>query len=329
MAAHLTSRAIRAAERKEHPDENHYRIFHKDQDGKKATDMEFWAKGDSAAKAALDEWKRSHAGEYFYGGCGNYISQNDDGTETAYDDMEEMHEAWQSEHSEKSDELKAAAEDRNERAQRVVDDFKAFLGSYDPRHGEAEPDENDPTADDPCDEAESVYEDFKYFLDHYDRASSSSHMRSEHWSLDHHILLDLEFNAKELIEKKHGVPTECCVKAVAYSHRNEPGFDAEKWYSDHNGNCSSEEMKLAETFWNGELERLIAAIQRYRYYSDSGVVDKGDKEMVELDKALRSTIPTVPGTDGEFDYKLLSKMTDAAWDDIWEIWRRIGRNCWD
>ena len=79
-------------EKKEHPNENHYKIFRveRDENGKekKITMTKFWAKDDNAAYAYLKKYVRIANKEYryYYGTTGNYISSRGN----RYDDMHEM-----------------------------------------------------------------------------------------------------------------------------------------------------------------------------------------------------------------------------------------------
>lgn len=329
MSSMITSPKVRKAERAAHPGMDQYRIFHLDTDGKtEINDIRFWAKNDDAAHQMLIEWQKKNAVAgltYFYASSFNYLSQNDDGTETAYDTMEEMHADWENEHDTAKIDAQVAEEVRRENE--VIDDFKKFVAEYDPRHGLAPVKQGD---DDPAARAESVYEDFKYFIDHYDKVSSRSHMRSEHWSIDQHILEDIEFNIPILIKEKHGIPNEYCFRAVQEAHKDEPGFDADAWYKKHNYSCTNAEMKLAEDLFNADLKDMLKTIKIYRYYSDYGHVDNSkDKLMLEVEKELKSSFPYRRGTNSEIDYLALQKLTDKAWNDIWIKFAKVGRFCWD
>ena len=57
-------------------EETHYRIYHKDADGKAAVDYKFWAKDDKEALETLNRFKGDHGEggvEYFYSTSGYYV----------------------------------------------------------------------------------------------------------------------------------------------------------------------------------------------------------------------------------------------------------------
>lgn len=165
-------------------------------------------------------------------------------------------------------------------------------------------------------------DDIRYFIENYDPETRSSHSRTESWSLDSHILEDLEFNIPIIIKTKNGVPTRFCEKA-RLQLKSETDADS--------GECnpSDAEMKLGEEMWNEELTRLLGHIWTYEFFSGFGVVDAKwpiDKQTFLFEK--KSLIPYKPGRYNEMDYQKLNELAQAEWRAIWAWMSEYGQDLW-
>ena len=81
--------------------------------------------------------------------------------------------------------------------------------------------------------------------------------------------------------------------------------------------------------WKEKLNELLLSARLYSYYSNYGIIDDKDSEMMKIDEKYKSTIPYVSGTYKQIDYIRLEKMTTKNWNKIWDWIRIYGRNLWD
>lgn len=216
----------------------------------------------------------------------------------------------------------------------VIDDFKEFLKNYDCRQGipkpEAKLDEYGfPIDNDPCEYAEHAFKALKFFFDNYDVSSESSHMRSESWNLDCHLVNDILFNVPILLKDRHGVPIEFCFEAHKQLTGN-PDLDYETFYRE-SPSSSEEELKLAGKLFDVELEKLLLYAQLYTYYSEHGDVRslKPESMWKEIDDKYKHTIPYCPGSNHHVKHEELQALIDDNWNKMWDQWKKIGRSCWD
>ena len=293
----LRSRKERLQEQAEHPGQNKYRIFYKDQTGKRVQVSVFWASDASAAKTELDVFLKKNAlvnpddcREYFYGSSGGIICDRGNGMEEEFDDFGE-----------------SMQEDET-----LLEKIKYFFMPVvwklrDIRY---------------------AFADFWYWFRHYDMRTNRSHQRSESWNLDSAVLDMLEFNIPIIMRDKNGVPNEFCVRARAKLHEGETGFDVSGSFRT-NPNSSDTEMELASKMWDEELGRMLLHIRLYRYYSDYGISDgENDPAYVEIDRKYKDTIPYVPGTDSEIDYAKAGELIQREWRAIWEWMTEYGQSLW-
>lgn len=145
------------------------------------------------------------------------------------------------------------------------------------------------------------------------------HSMKESWSIDSHLLEDLRFNLKKLAENTNGCPTFICERAKYELKRP----DKEEWEYD------DDEMELAMKMWIDELNKLRENVLLYEYYDGYGIVEEDDKEMMEIDRKYRDTLPYKPGTKNEFDYPKLRELAKERWDNIWNWIKEYGESLWD
>lgn len=145
------------------------------------------------------------------------------------------------------------------------------------------------------------------------------HSMKESWSIDSHLLEDLRFNLKKLAENTNGCPTFICERAKFELNKT----DKEEW------NYDNDEMELAMKMWIDELNKLRENVLLYEYYDGYGIVEEDDKEMVEIDRKYRDTLPYKPGTKNEFDFPKLRELAKERWDNIWNWIKEYGESLWD
>ena len=140
------------------------------------------------------------------------------------------------------------------------------------------------------------------------------HGRHEYWSIDRHLVDDLRHNLPLLAENAHGYPV--IMDEIARKSLKTEGKDTD---------VSSLALKL----WKDELGRLLEHVLFYRYFSDYGVVDDGDRQMADFDRAHRSQLPVKPGTKEELDFAKLDKLRTEHWNAIWDWMKEKGEALWD
>lgn len=157
------------------------------------------------------------------------------------------------------------------------------------------------------------------------------HQQYKHasYGLDSYMLDTLMHNVRKLLENKHGVAYPYLDKARIELHKNEKDFDIIKYNKEHY-DYTDDETTLASKYQSESYEQLLQYIRLYRYYLDDYMlIDSNDKELVELDKKYRHTLPIKPGTYDEMEYDKLSKLSDKYWNKIWEWMRMYGQTLWD
>lgn len=169
-------------------------------------------------------------------------------------------------------------------------------------------------------EKDAMMKDIKFFINHYDHENCSSHMRNESWSLDTHILGDLEFNIPIIKEEANGVPQDYMDKACEMLHE------------DYDENVKNEEsytkmFNLAKKLWHEELDNMLHHIWLYEYYADHGIIsDNASNEMKEFLKNYE--IPMEEGRYNVVDYAKISDLAEVEWKAIWEWMIKHGRSLW-
>ena len=161
--------------------------------------------------------------------------------------------------------------------------------------------------------------DIGYFIEHYDPESRSSNSRTESWSLDQHILGDIEFNVPIIIRTKNGVPDRFCQEA-----KKQLGCE-----SGESGECDDEALRLAEDMWNGELWKLLGHVWTYEFFSVFGIMDgKWPTDKTIYLSKKKDLLPYKPGMYRELDYAKLSEMAQAEWNAIWKWMAEYGQSLW-
>ena len=69
--------------------------------------------------------------------------------------------------------------------------------------------------------------------------------------------------------------------------------------------------------YDEELDKIYLYVRLYSYYSDFGIVRKGDTAMEEIERDYKKTMPYIPGTYYDIDYKKLDVLERTYWNKIW------------
>ena len=177
-------------------------------------------------------------------------------------------------------------------------------------------------------EAARMASDLRHWIKNLIHFINSKHQTDEYWSLDCHLIDDLEYNIPRLIENKHGVPQKFCEKARSIIHKDESQFDVKKSF-ESNPNSTGKELELAFKLWDDELNALLLHVKLYKFSSNFGDVDKNNKDELSFYNMWKHTIPYKLGTFKELDYKKLNDLENQHWNAIWDWIKTNGRDLWD
>lgn len=281
-----TTREEREAEQKQHEGKTKYKIF-STRDKEQVVHDYFWADDVVEAKKMYDAWKSKNmpVEDVYFSEVYRVICCNDDGTESVYDSFSDRFKDTEEGYGLSDNDLADALERKKEK--------------------------------------EAIIDDFKFFLEHYNTYSGHSHSRNEHWSLDDHILDDIEFNAPIIKKDKNGVPSEFIVMAKKVLGKD--GTTIEQ--------PTDEELKLAEKMFNDELDNLLHHVWLYRFFQSFGHADSCLDGTDSPEKAVwlkdqESKMPYIEGTLKEIDYKELDRLTTIEWKAIWAWMAEFGNMLW-
>ena len=154
------------------------------------------------------------------------------------------------------------------------------------------------------------------------------HDYRECWQLDGHFINDLEFNLPLVKKFKRGIPIAFYAKAAKILHKADKKFDADE-YLKKNPNLDEPGLQeAAQMIFNDELDKCIQYVKLYKYYSDYGIIDSSNADEVEFDRQWHKTLPYIPGTYKELDYKKLAALTDRNWNAIMNWCKDNLQYCW-
>ena len=286
-----------------------FKIYHIDENGNSITDLPFEAESRDEAYEQLNKFKAEHlddGNEYFYGFREHHILRNDDGTKVAFDSMRELMN------------YKHTPKNTFEKVKQIWDDIVFWFDSKLDRFRQIK----------------YAYDDIVFWWKHYNSHNGTSHMRSEVYSIDHHVLDDLVFNINLLQEELHGrcggVPTEWCEKAREQLKSADPAYVVpddviNSWsYTDN-------EMNIASELWCNELDNFLRMIGMYRFYCSYGFFSDDEYKMHRMNKSkeeYEKLIPRYPGTKDDIIYTELNELTQNAWNDIWKWYTKYGQMLW-
>lgn len=262
---------------------NHYKIFRVEVDEKtgkekKITMKKFWAKTDADALKELNDYKKvaNKQYTYYYSTTGYYIDKDP--------------KTGQVRHFDDMEELMENWKDEHDNIFRKISHvFSRVLDKL---------------------------SDVKYFIRDVIYFIRTRHDYRESWQLDSHFIDDLEHNLPLIKKDKNGVPAEFCMRAAEKMHAKDKNFDISEYMKKNPSLDEDGLMELATKMFDEEVDKCILYVKLYKYYSYFGHINKKNKEEVEFDKVWRKTLPFVPGTYNELDYKKLDALTKRNWNAI-------------
>lgn len=276
-----------------------YKIYHRNSSNEKVIDLIFEVESNEKAIEQYDKFIAEHANDgntYFYDSYMNYGYKQQDGTIKYFDSIVEML-------SYKKDNVKDHIDD-------IADWFNMNIT-------------------DKFRQIKYRIKDFIFWVKNYNFRNNTSHMRSESWSLDNHVLNDLIFNIP-LIQKAGCIPSIYHDKAREFLKQQDPDYivsdELIKTYS-----YTDEETELAKKLWIDELDNGLRKIGLYMFFANCGELSENemikfkldDKPKSEYNKLLKYSY----GTE-HLDYKKLYEDLDKSWNDIWDWFKEYGRMLW-
>ena len=321
-------------------EETHYRIYHKDADGKVAVDYKFWAKDDKEALETLNRFKGDHGEggvEYFYSTSGYYVDSDGKRYDTSaemprevdnleYDkdsrefDVSNLKDAQKNlRTTEKGQTLLGLATfcrntlDRINKYDEMADRFNVAVNLKDLDKASKQ------EISDLLDEATDISEEF-HDLENLEGLVNKGHGTYEAWNLIDHMLYDLRHNLKRMIDGTSGYPSVFQDKAMEeLGFKSTKDLDKESWEAVD---------KRGHTMWINELQSLLDNVKSYLVMGQFGIMDEKDTDLAEHLKANPSLIPYKEGTDSEIDYGKLADGMVGHWNAIWDAVKKYGEGLW-
>lgn len=298
MAKRMTKKEYNSW-RAQHAGKEQFEIFHKE-GGAEIVDFTFWAKSRDEAVEELELFKQkqqlvspSSETEYFYRDINKHVVVQEDGTYVVGSSLEET---------------MFADFGRESLWEKICGFFSRI--SWKMR------------------DVKYMLFDMAFYLGHYSMRLNRGEDRADSWNIDATVTRKILFNVPRMIKSLHGCPscyvTEAVIKTRAAKGQTITPEQAYRMQS------TEEEMDMAVAEWKKDLKRLVLYIRLYEYYSASGIIGPEDgSEMAKIDKKFKSTLPVMPGTDGELDHLECEKLADKYWNLYCDHWKKIGRICWD
>lgn len=162
-----------------------------------------------------------------------------------------------------------------------------------------------------------LFDDISFKRRNIKSFKKTGHAISEHWGLGEHLLEDLKYNLKKLIEVKHGVSFQFINEVVLEEHKDEPGFDLDKWF-EKNYEIPEEIHDKAKKRCNEIYQHIIDLIDKYAFYSLNGPEPEKEYPKIALE-----------GSWNETDYAKMSEISKECWDEIWKLVSKYGQSMWD
>lgn len=163
----------------------------------------------------------------------------------------------------------------------------------------------------------SDFIDFSFNRRNIKNFKKTGHAISEHWGLAEHLLGDLKYNLKKLIEVKSGVTFQFIEEVVKDEHKDDPNFDFDTWF-EQNYNISNEIHEKAKARCHELYQHIIDLIDKYAFYAMTG--PEPDKEYPNI---------VLEGSYDELDYKKMSEISIQCWNEIWDLVKKYGNSMWD
>lgn len=159
--------------------------------------------------------------------------------------------------------------------------------------------------------------DFSFNRRNIKNFKKTGHAIYEHWGLAEHLLGDLKYNLKKLIEVKSGVSFQFIEEVVKDEHKDDQNFDLDKWF-EQNYNIPDEIHEKAKVRCYELYQHIIDLIDKYAFYAMNG--PEPDKEYPNI---------FLEGSYDELDYKKMNEVSVQCWNEIWDLVKKYGNSMGD
>ena len=162
----------------------------------------------------------------------------------------------------------------------------------------------------------NLFFDISFNIRNVRNFKKTGHAISEYWGLSEHMLGDLKYNLKKLIEVKNGVSFQLIGEVVKEEHKDDPDFDLDKWF-EQNYSIPDDIHEKAKMKGILLYQHIIDLIDKYAFY---GMCDpKPDKDYPNI---------VLEGSYDELDYKKMSEIANQCWNEIWDLVKKYGNTMW-
>jgi hypothetical protein len=159
------------------------------------------------------------------------------------------------------------------------------------------------------------FRDLFYWIKNYSLVKGYSHNRIEWYCLKGHMLEDIKFNVKKLIEQMHGCP-------------NYMVEEAKEYFKDNAEFTDKDEVDKGVALWKIRLNELLDLVYLYELYEGFGLEpDKFDEHAMKIYNEYKDTIPYYKNSK-DINYVELDKITTECWNNICNWMMKYGQNLW-
>lgn len=154
----------------------------------------------------------------------------------------------------------------------------------------------------------------------------TGHALSEPWALPMHMLYDLKFNLKKIMDSGYGINTEFMYDVLRGQN---PGMDATgieekmKAIMMNTNRTEAEKVEnLAVKLQNDTYEHIRHLVDLYTFYLDQQI---DDKEPTKENMTPDMQYYTLDGTYDMLDYKKMLDESQKVWNEIWDLVKKYGQ----
>lgn len=172
------------------------------------------------------------------------------------------------------------------------------------------------------------FKDRKWEREQLQYWKKTGHSATEWWSLEMHLLKDLKWNLRRLIDDGYSINTEFIRDIVVEEHGNEPGFDADEYMAKvYTGKGLKEIEDKAVKRQKETYERIIHLVDLYTFYYNQEI---DDEDAFTSKKRTEDMKPIILDCAYDIlDYRAMIAKGDECWNEIWDLVKKYGRQMGD
>lgn len=173
-----------------------------------------------------------------------------------------------------------------------------------------------------------LFKDIRWKIQRNRYWKKNRHDITEWWSLDMHLLKDLKWNLRRLIDDGYSINTEFIRDIVIEEHGNEPDFDVEKYMVKvYSGAGQAEIEEKAVQRQKETYERIIHLVDLYTFYVNQEIDDEDAFTSKQRTEDMKPII--MECTYDELDYRAMLAKGDKCWNEIWDLVKKYGQQMGD